>query len=70
MEPTAAGRPVTPHPHETLDVPVLVQRTHDLLAAGVPLTLLLDLAEDEPHSVQHYAAEGGDADWLPLPRPE
>ena len=58
-----------PHPHAVADVPALVRRTHDLLASGVPLTLLLDLAEDGgPHSRQHYVSEGGDAGWLPRAR--
>lgn len=54
-----------PRPRSVADVPALVRRTHDLLAAGVPLTLLLDLAEDGgPHSREHYAREGGDLSWL------
>jgi hypothetical protein len=68
MDPLAA-RTVPAHPHEPLDVPALVRRTHDLLAAGVPLTLLLDLAEAAgPRSAQRYQSEGGDAGWLPHPR--
>jgi hypothetical protein len=44
---------------------VLVRRTQDLLAAGVPLTLLLDLVDEAgPHSQSHYTAEGGDASWV------
>jgi hypothetical protein len=35
----------------------------DILAAGIPLTLLLDLAY-APNSAQIYAEEGGDANWL------
>ena len=54
-----------PAPRQVLDLQVLVRRTSDLLAAGVPLTLLLDLgAADGPHSSQRYATEGGSADWL------
>ncbi|MBV9293293.1 MAG: hypothetical protein JO222_12645 [Frankiales bacterium] len=34
-----------------------------LLAAGVPVSLLLDLAAP-PNAVELYAVEGGDADWL------
>ena len=47
------------------DLPVLRRRTVALLRAGVPLTLLLDLADPTgPHSDQRYALEGGDARWL------
>ena len=54
-----------PVPRPSLDLQVLVRRTSDLLAAGVPLTLLLDLgAADGPHSSQRYVTEGGSADWL------
>ncbi len=50
----------------TLDLPTLRARTADLLRAGVPLTLLLDLADPSgPDSVAAYAHEGGDARrWL------
>ena len=48
-----------------VDLPVLRQRTRDLLAAHVPLTLLLDLAEPKgPDSAGRYAREGGDTTWL------
>ena len=53
--------------HErALDLPTLRARTVELLRAGVPLTLLLDLAEPTgPDSVSAYAHEGGDARrWL------
>ena len=51
--------------HPLADVPALVERTSELLRTGVPLTLLLDLAEEEgPRSAQHYAAEGGDVSWV------
>lgn len=54
-----------PGPRHTADVAVLVRRTQSLLAAGVPLTLLLDLGEDAgPRSLQRYESEGGDARWL------
>ena len=54
-----------PDARQPVDVPVLVRRTHSLLAAGVPLTLLLDLADDAgPRSRARYAAEGGDVAWL------
>jgi hypothetical protein len=36
----------------------------DLLAAGVPLSLLLDLAAAVP-SREIYAAEPGDTRWVP-----
>ena len=48
------GAVVMPSPR--LDVDELVRRTGDLLAAGVPLSLLLDLAEP-PDSHALYAAE-------------
>ena len=55
MEATPA---TVPAPHPTLDVGVLVRCTSGLLAAGVPLTLLLDLAEaGGPRSRQRYAEE-------------
>ena len=64
MDPRSAAARL-PAPRRTLDVPVLVRRTHELLAAGVPLTLLLDLVEEKgPRSAEHYAAEGGDAGWV------
>jgi hypothetical protein len=54
-----------PLPRHPVDVAVLVRRTEALLRAGVPLSLLLDLAdEDGPRSHTHYLAEGGDAGWL------
>lgn len=37
----------------------------DMLAAGVPVTLLLDLAARTPlESHEIYRSEGGDAGWL------
>ena len=59
-------RSTSAHPelHPT-DVPALVERTAELLRTGVPLTLLLDLAEEDgPRSAQHYASEGGDVSWV------
>lgn len=54
-----------PGPRPTLDVAVLVRRTSGLLAAGVPLTLLLDLAEEDgPRSQHWYAEEPAELDWL------
>ncbi len=53
-----------PDPH-ALDLPALTHRTADLLRDHVPLTLLLDLAEEQgPRSAVRYADEGGDASWL------
>jgi len=53
------------HEQRDLDLPVLTHRTADLLRDHVPLTLLLDLAEDDgPRSAVRYADEGGDATWL------
>lgn len=53
---------VCAHP---VDVPSLRQRTQGLLAAHVPLSLLLDLADSQaPDSVGRYAREGGDTSWL------
>ena len=54
-----------PHRSAAVDLPVLRQRTRDLLAAHVPLALLLDLAEPKgPDSAGCYAREGGDTTWL------
>lgn len=65
MEPDPDPQGV-PAPRPALDVSVLVRGTHDLLAAGVPLTLLLDLADDGgPRSRQRYADEPAELDWLP-----
>ena len=37
----------------------------EMLAAGVPVTLLIDLAARAPlQSHEIYAVEGGDAGWL------
>ena len=54
-----------PRRRAAVDLPVLRQRTRDLLAAHVPLALLLDLAEPKgPDSAGCYAREGGDTTWL------
>lgn len=54
-----------PRSARELDLPVLTHRTADLLRDHVPLTLLLDLADEGgPRSAVVYASEGGDADWL------
>ena len=48
-----------------VDLPLLARHAAALLEAGVPLTLLIDLAEPGgPHSRDVYAAECGVADWL------
>jgi hypothetical protein len=49
----------------------LADRIAALLAAHVPLSLLLDLGDPAgPHSRDLFAAEAGQADWLlPAPRP-
>ncbi len=62
----AASIPSPRRPVErTVDVACLIRRTRELLAAGVPLTLLMDLSEPAgPHSREHFADEGGDAAWL------
>lgn len=44
-----------------------IDTTFDLLAAGIPLTLLLDLATG-PHSAQLYTDERADVAWVPIPR--
>ncbi len=47
------------------DTDVLARRTHALLLAHVPLTLLADLADPAgPDSSAVYAAEPADAAWL------
>lgn len=54
-----------PAPRSPLDVTALVRRTEALLRAGVPLSLLLDLADEGgTHSRARYTDEGGDAAWL------
>ena len=54
-----------PRRSPAVDLPVLRRRTRDLLAAHVPLALLLDLAEPQgPDSAGCYAREGGDTTWL------
>jgi len=40
-----------------------VDTAMELLAAGIPLTLLLDLATPV-HSAELYSSEAGSADWL------
>lgn len=58
--------PDLPGPRQALDLSVLVRRTQDLLAAGVPLTLLLDLGESTgPHSQERYSDEPADLSWVP-----
>lgn len=68
MEPETAALAL-PDPRPAVDVAVLVRRTQELLAAGVPLTLLLDLADESgPRSHVRYTAEGGDLSWVPADR--
>lgn len=64
--PMARVQSRAPRRSAAVDLPVLRQRTRDLLAAHVPLALLLDLAEPKgPDSAGCYAREGGDTTWLP-----
>lgn len=59
----------TPEARHSVDVGVLVRRTRRLLAAGVPLTLLIDLSDpDGPHSAARFASEQADLSWVPRPR--
>ena len=61
----AAHGPVLPRQHRAVDLPTLRGRTQGLLAAHVPLSLLLDLAEPHgPDSAGRYLREGGDPSWL------
>ena len=55
-----------PGPRRSADVAVLVRRTSALIAAGVPLTLLLDLGEPTgPHSAERFVDEPADVGWVP-----
>lgn len=46
--------------------PVTADRTEALLAAHVPLSLLLDLLDPRgPHSTDLFAAEGACLEWVP-----
>lgn len=61
-EPSPHGTWVEPHP---IDVPALRARTGALLRSGVPLTLLLDLADPHgPDSPARFVREGCDTGWL------
>lgn len=52
-----------------LDGDRLASRTHALLAAHVPLSLLLDLGDPGgPHSSDLFVDEPASLDWLPAPR--
>ena len=56
---------VVPLTRPQVDLPLLARRASSLLEAGVPLTLLIDLADpDGPRSRDVYATEPGDTDWL------
>lgn len=47
----------------------LLTRTHALLCSGVPLSLLMDLADpDGPRSAELYDDELPDLSWLPEQR--
>ncbi len=60
-----ATRP-TIEPYRTQEQ--LVSRTRALLSAGVPLTLLLDLADPAgPDSAGHFDNEPADLSWLRRP---
>ena len=60
---TAPAGPVPRLP--SLDLPALVARTESLLRGGVPLTLLLDLADPQgPRSGALYGQEPADLSWL------
>ncbi len=53
---------------DPLVLPELAHRTAELLRTHVPITLLLDLSEEDgPRSELRYATEGGDTDWVPVP---
>ena len=54
---------VSPRPQ--VDLPLLARRASRLLAAGVPLTLLIDLSDPAgPRSHDMYESEQADLDWL------
>lgn len=56
---------VLPVPAHQVALPLLARRASELLEAGVPLTLLIDLAAPAgPRSRDVYDAEPGDAAWL------
>lgn len=58
-------KPTTVVARRSLDIEGLVRRTNDLLAAGVPLTLLMDLTDPAgPHSQALFTDEVGDLSWL------
>ena len=71
MTPTASGTETevahSGQPHcETLTV---VPQPMDLLASGVPLSLIIDLLDDRgPNSNRILEAEPADTDWLLVPR--
>lgn len=58
--------PALPAPRRpSLDLPALAARTGALLRGGVPLTLLLDLADPRgPRSGALYGQEPADLSWL------
>ena len=48
---------------DDMDHEVVLDRAMKLLANGIPLTLLIDLATP-PHSRAVYREEPGDVDWI------
>ncbi len=54
--------PIAPEPQAGDEA--LARRTQQMLREHVPLTLLLDLADQAaPESQRFYQAEGGSAEW-------
>src|SRR5689334_8148304 len=71
MTPTAsitpAGTEQTPKRSDDCEALTVVPQPMDLLASGVPLSLIIDLLDDRgPNSARILEAEPGDADWLPV----
>ena len=63
--PAPRAAPAEPPARRSLDIEGLVRRTNELLAAGVPLTLLMDLTDPAgPHSQALFTQEAGDLSWL------
>ncbi|MCW2616484.1 MAG: hypothetical protein JWN08_3478 [Frankiales bacterium] len=64
MDPSTVTIPAWTHARP-VDLPTLRRRTGDLLRAGVPLTLLVDLVDPHgPDSRALFGVEGGDTGWL------
>ena len=67
MTPTAV-QVVTEAEATSCETLTVVPQPMDLLASGVPLSLIIDLLDDRgPNSEQILEAEPGDADWLREP---